>query len=518
MIKVMVVEDEPPILRDIVHLIENTNHHFKVVSTAYNGQQAMSLLESDPPDIVFTDIHMPVVDGLELIAYLRKKGIAAIPVIISGYNEFQYAKSAMSMGVTHYLLKPVNVSELSELLQKIHENIMQETNVRERKALSEIIKESTAANTIDPHLSGQDSVYLLMLLCAGNFPKFSVDNYYLNRKNTWEQIDLELLSKALIHPSDRIWAFNGKTLSEKVLIFTLSTKTPGFIHMLSNELFNKVKRDCSPVTMIVSNPVDKIGDIGITLMQMRKSLGKTICIGVSEIINVDTNSNSLKKMPDSRFLDSDVENKLIRFIQQGNISLFKSELRQVLTNMERLKLTQLTVENQLRSILSALFRYLGDFSSIRLAEIELEISEAVLVSKDYSDLLNNIWYLFEELFNLRLERSTNSDSTELLMQKIDKYLVSNLGELINHQKLSEVFGLVPSYLSKQFKKYKGMSPADYLIKLRIEKAKEIFLSQPDILTKDVAMIVGFTDPFYFSKIFKKETGMSPSVFRAYNRR
>lgn len=100
-----------------------------------------------------------------------------------------------------------------------------------------------------------------------------------------------------------------------------------------------------------------------------------------------------------------------------------------------------------------------------------------------------------------------------LMLKIDQYIRRNLTDGINNHLLSDKFGLAPSYLSKLFREYKGMSPTDYLFYLRIEKAKELMETQSDLFTKDIATITGFCDPFHFSKVFKRETGLSPSEYK-----
>lgn len=110
----------------------------------------------------------------------------------------------------------------------------------------------------------------------------------------------------------------------------------------------------------------------------------------------------------------------------------------------------------------------------------------------------------------------DENGNEKIAIQIKEYLNKHYAESINHQVLSEKFGLVPSYLSKVFNKYTGISPSKYIIKLRIEKAKKLLLEHPDRLAKDIADIVGYTDPNYFSRIFKRETGLYPSEFREQN--
>ena len=125
MIRVMVVDDEPPIQRIICRKIEDADAEFQVTATAYNGEEALELLEKGETDVLFADVSMPVMDGLELLEEVNRRDIPVIPVILSGYKEFDYVRRAFSNHVTDYLLKPLNDNELKMLLCRIKKIIQQ---------------------------------------------------------------------------------------------------------------------------------------------------------------------------------------------------------------------------------------------------------------------------------------------------------------------------------------------------------------------------------------------------------
>ncbi|MDC7288913.1 response regulator [Blautia schinkii] len=123
-IKIMIVEDEPVILRSIKRGIEQYGEEFYVAAKAYDGKEALDKMMECRPDIVISDIVMPQMGGLEMIERAKTQGVQAKYILLSGYGEFKYAQKAVDIGVTKYLLKPVDFQELGELLQEMREDIL----------------------------------------------------------------------------------------------------------------------------------------------------------------------------------------------------------------------------------------------------------------------------------------------------------------------------------------------------------------------------------------------------------
>lgn len=153
MYKVMIVEDEPPLLRDIKLEIERASLSFKVTQEAINGQDALFKLEEDLPDVIFTDIRMPVMDGLQLAKEVRKSH-ENIPIIfISGYQDFTYAQNALKLNVYDYIVKPISSDSLRELLQKLERRLE-----RERQNMHKEILSAVMSNTPYPPLKAADII------------------------------------------------------------------------------------------------------------------------------------------------------------------------------------------------------------------------------------------------------------------------------------------------------------------------------------------------------------------------
>lgn len=512
MITVMVVEDEPPILRDIKNLIEATDPEFKVISCACNGHDAINVLESTVPDIVFTDIQMPVVDGLMLLDHLHRRFPGIIPVVLSGYSDFNYARKAMAFGVNNYLLKPVDEDELSRLLADLSKKVRQKRYDLVSKYFSSPAE--NASGTASGEISFDNSIYLAVLFCAGPLSAYSYDNYS-SALDFWKNNSIEEAIAQLLDKEENIWVFDGKTGSEKIALLTLKKCSIERADRLSSALFERLGSSMLPITMVVSPFMEKFEEIGRQLQNIRMTLVRESVFGFSQLIKLFQPVEASNTATNEGFeVDHSLEDRLSLYIRQGNLPLLKTDLKKQFKHWENHRITQLQLETRVRNIISCCYRSLPMTPLHDDTTHDYEIREAISVSRNYQELFENLWYIFEELIDIRSEKSPYKESTSILMNKIDKFIRANLVNYINTRTLSEQFGLVPSYLSKLFKDYKGISPSDYLLKLRIEKAKELISSQPDFLTKDIAESIGFSDPLYFSKIFKKHTGMTPSEYKS----
>lgn len=134
MLKVILADDEPYIVQGLSLIIDWNQAGFEIIGTANNGQEALELIKSEDPDLIITDIRMPIMTGIELLEKVRSENISdANFVILSGYNDFEYAKAAMRLGSIDYLLKPIDREELQAVLERVRETAKKRDNVAPRK-------------------------------------------------------------------------------------------------------------------------------------------------------------------------------------------------------------------------------------------------------------------------------------------------------------------------------------------------------------------------------------------------
>ncbi|OAS18711.1 response regulator [Paenibacillus oryzisoli] len=509
MIRVLVVEDEMPILQSIKFGIEMMNPLFKVVATAFNGEEALSLLPNIEVDVVFTDIRMPVMDGISLISQLRHLYPTIVPVIISGYQEFEYAKKAMNMNVFDYLLKPLSLHELQKVLSKIAEQIENQSKAMMDKYMEEILNHDGSVRKWRPYFPEKDT-YGLMLLCAGSFPSFSLEDYSPVTE-IWTRFDLVGACREGLDDNRKFWVLDGKSDSEKIIIYVNSVEHESTkMAVFAEELLHRWQIEVeSPITIGISSHVT-MEEINTKAHMLRARLYRSISIGVSQIFTLSQPVDTTHEMPK---VDTFTEKKMLFALNHNQFEQFLDVLCSIIEQWKILKPRQYEVEKILQQIAALCQRSLENPSQYFSHFFEFDLNQAVLNANSYDQLYKYLSIVYKVAFSMKELNEVESDQSTQLMERLDEFLLMNLTEPINHQMLSEKFGLVPSYLSKLFASYKGMSPAKYLVTLRIKRAKELMEAQPKLLMKDIAVLIGYQDALYFSKLFKKETGVWPSEYK-----
>lgn len=492
MLRILLVEDEPPILRDILSILEKLSDSCCVIATATNGKDALSILEHSGNDIdlLLTDIQMPVVNGLELIEAVKNNYPEISCVILSGYNEFEYAKSAIQLGVCEYLLKPLHETDLETLIDRI-----QKENIR--KKMESHVKAPIQYEHYTPE-NQEDVVYAVGVLCVGSLPNgdglvSSFDECF------WKDSLCNALDYLDTTTCCSYWVFPGNTYAEKKFVFRTPREKAehilsGFFSLLIFPHF---------FTLGVHTGISSISEIRNTFISIRKELPHHITIEKSVIFfTQDTPPHFSEPVFYTELL----------VLQQLFLSLrfdsFKSELVSLLSKIKLASCTQDQLSNILFSLYSMCLS--SDGREVQPRTVLDIVNNIINNSWTYQDLTEQLISLYRNLTAEKLNKGTSSINKEHLLLKIDYYIQKNYSQIRTIQDLSDKFNYSPAYLSKLFLEYKNISPTEYIINLRIEKAKELLASSKKI--KEVAQYVGYNDPLYFGKLFKKRTGMSPKQY------
>ncbi|MEC0226535.1 response regulator [Paenibacillus alba] len=503
--RVVVVEDEHKIRRNVVQKIEDSGLPFEVVGTASNGLEALTIIHSLQPDVVFTDIRMPKMDGLALIKQLRNDNPEIHIVILSGYSEFDYAKSAMKLGVRDYLLKPLKLETLVDSLSNIRTSLEMNDSITVRNILT-----SDISGYPSETITIRDEEFIVFLICIGNLcppiPALSLTTIF---HDNWSQILLNDILRSSLQENDQWWIIDEKTPNQKFLLISANNRQPRDIIHLAEEIKQKLldKSPLYPVNLCHSGAIIQRSDIWEKAQALRFTLSYELSIGISRVIRLTNESNS-KKPPIS--IDPLLRNKITSFLQSGEKALLKQEIFHLLHNWDRMKYPQRLLEIAINQLIRNIHLQTGTLSEEELYQLEHRLYEKLAISTNFPSIFEDVWGIIERMLTVKQDEDIR---TQELMHQIAEYMKSNFTEFINIEDISQRYHFTPAYLSKSFKKYYGEAPLKFLIKLRIEEAKRLIQEHPNYDIGKIGEIVGYSDQHYFSRIFKNSTGKSPSEYR-----
>lgn len=513
MYKIVVVDDEPLLLRNIKNSILQAHDGFCIVGEAADGDEALELIGAAQPDVVFTDIKMPTMDGLTLIEELRKRGNPAKIVLLSGYQEFDYAKRALQFNVEDYLLKPLSPQALRELLAKLHAVLETETSKWQDELLDDIVRQEI--DSLPPaaelgRMFRDFRSFGVLLLCAGSVSKFG-GNWLTPAKDFWLKNDLDRLLAETVPEPYRCWAVRLNHANEKLVILA-SPREPGpDFATIAGRLYDKLLQRQFPVTMVAQPPFADVEDLPYRIQRDRILLQKSAVFGHSRWIAPQ--AAEAGEPPQEHPLAANAEKLLLNWIDKRQPGPFKAEFAKLLRDCERKACPQLSLEGVLKRVVQLFQQANPRPNQDRMLEIELEIDELVSISYKYSSIQEGMSVLLDELFQLvRAEKPIKEDQPTLVLE-IERYIRSRYTEPLSLPAIAEFFDVTPAVVSSLFKKHKGIPPMEFMIRLRIDKAKELLRVVPPLTIRDIAAAIGYDDPYYMSRLFKSVTGASPSEYR-----
>lgn len=481
MFRVMLVEDEPPTMRMVKNAVESTDNDFKVVHSCIDGSEAIEILKKEDVELIITDIKMPVITGLELAEWVKENSPQTVVVILSGYQDFEFARKAMSSKVFDYLLKPVSKDNVRNMLSRVKKELSQ------RKGSTG--KYDDESNTV------------VILSCAGPYLLYGSDAL-LPSESFWTDDILEGFMKENLRQDEEYIFFNTNMQSER--FFVVQTDDAKRQEKIVKELYNKISGRKLPITLIYKTGV-KLKDAGRCFGVLREKLIKRLILDKSQLVDANDDTK-IVNIVSSHYKRSDIE-AVTNAIRSGKQENIKKPVSKIIYAMKEAECTQEELTAFLNTVIDSYILDYPDKVERRNTSIKSEIILAIAGFVDYDKFIDDIVSI---LATLGVKEKTDRYSE--LADEIEEYLTENYNQNISTEVLSAKFGFVPSYISRIFKNKKGVSPSEYLIKYRIKMAKKLMKERPDIMIKEVAYIVGFKEAYYFSKTFKRETGMWPTEF------
>lgn len=502
--KVLVVEDEQMIRQGIALAIKQMSKYD--VSDAPNGQVALDMMNKEAPDILITDIRMPVMDGFELIQETCRTFPKVKMIILSGYQDFQYAQKAIQFGVKEYLTKPVGFPDLVRSLSKVTNQILDERTrqsfYKENKALlqREWLRTIMQSDTDLTDFQLQTAKKLEMTFDGPFFRVASVEFDQPVSRNEGDYL-LEFIEGGYLsfYPSEYEVA-----LIIKAPTVNIKETKEKFISVLTHDRFKGYT-----MTIGVSSVADSSEKLAILYREAVDARRQKVYFGENKVY-VASDIPHEDEQGHLTIISEEVNTTIITCLKNCDVTRLEQTIDQLFQMFvkERYSLTkvhQWAVRMLIRS-------YIELDREEELAQ--LDQAEIFALDNTVVKIQATLFHAFKHLLEKREAEST-STRFKLVNQIID-YMKEHYEEELALEVLAKQVFISPTYLSKIFKKEKGVSLITWLNDYRIEQAKIMIKEQPALPMYRVAAEVGFKDYKYFVRVFKKKTGDSPTEFR--NRR
>ena len=542
MLKIFLAEDEVIVRETIKRMIPWEELGFELVGEAADGEMALPLLIRQKPDLLITDIKMPFMDGLTL-AKLAKKELPELKIVIlSGYDDFNYAKQAISIGVEDYLLKPITKNALIERLSEIRSRYEHEKTQKEyyekfqremqayEKNSSRDFFEALVCGSMDmmevykkAEKLGLDIVaeaYNILIFTMNSEEDFSGQK---EGYSEWEAESLEMLEEFFSgHPSamlfrSNIFSYGVLLKGQKESIKEITKECVGKIQGIL-----KRKESKREWFLAVGQPVERLSQIKKSYHTASRAFSQRY-LYVENILyydememmehrsgQADTNDNAYLKKVDVNALNPAILQKFLSNGLQEETENFVKDYFYAIGQepMESLVFRNYVILNVRFSVLSFL-KSLGCDTE----EMEPENTEEILAEsgKNIESAITYAKKMISQAITIRDQNSGNKNRS-ILKTAVDFIDEHYMDEDISLNTAANVANVSSNHFSALFSQNMGQTFIEYLTTLRMNKAKEL-LRCTGMRSSEVAGEVGYKDAHYFSYLFKKTQGMTPSEYR-----
>ncbi|CAN7255092.1 response regulator [Paenibacillus sp. LjRoot153] len=513
MYKVLLVDDEKLSRDSIASLVEWDHHELQLIGAAKNGFEALDLVDKELPDIVITDIKMPVMSGLELIGKIKEKRSDIIFVVLSGYDEYEYMSEAMRYGIKHYLLKPCNEIQIIEVLNEIKQEIA--SMCREREFFAKL---NSNFNRVLPHVKEQflKDIALTGTYNQRDFEEFmamfhiNVQSFQLvlvqfgESRGYLEKFALKNIAEDLF-TSEKLYL--SSVVDESVLLLVQSMEFEKLAHIL-NEVRDIYKSYYRLELFMGVSGAGGFKDIRSMYKEVQDVLRYRFyftegCLLTSEDVQVSTKS---AWQVDFNVLFEDIAAS----IKAGNLQDLSHKLQSLFDIFENKRMEI----NEVKSHCMELYMIV-----IRQGQ-QPPTSEKMFQVVKFQEL-DTLHATFEFLRSVsETVAISNYQESSTNQNKMISSVIRIVDEHLGNPELSltwigkELLYVNVDYLGRLFSKETGVKFSQFVLERRMEQATRLIEQAGDLKIYEISKLTGFReDTQYFSKVFKKYTGFTPTEYK-----
>ena len=525
MFRVIIAEDEMLVRLGLKNSIDWNKFNMSVIGDAADGKTALELYETEKPDLIITDLKMPVMSGMDLIARIREKDKNTKIIILTCLEEFELVRKAISMGVSDYIIKLTMTEEqINMVLARVYDELSSNKNKQISNEISEaninIIKEKTIKDFIlyDVYTEKEFAALVVkynfqfrserMILCILEM------DHYTDIKSLFKDENGQLVKNSMLNILNEMLTNygNGEVIydagSKYIIIF--SFRQTASEEKILTEILSILKEIESSVKVFLNTSVSfGFSNIQSGYSSLRKMYLQALNFlegrfyggtGIYGFYNgFDRNKAKAEKMEEMLKLWEGASINSAGFLNE-----YSERIHSIMNGECRSKAEYLEMFCQLVQWIVKVTKFQGDGSE----QIILSAIKSIQRSESLDEILGCLYKFFSCISTARGRKRITSKEVKMVLDFIE----ANYNQDLSLQQAAVHVGFSTSYLSSLFKKEIDVNFVEYLNEVRIEKAKGLLLDTY-LKTYEIAEIVGFNENTYFCKMFKKVTGTTPGEYR-----
>jgi two-component system, response regulator YesN len=512
--KVLIIDDETHVREGIKLLADFESTNTTEIFEAENGKIAKEIIKRERPQIIFTDMMMPELDGRELLKWIKSEKLTSKIIVITGYEDYQFMREAIQNGASDYLLKPIDPDSLNETFLKAtsewnREEAQRKESLNYLRKLHEILpfyRDQQLSNAIVGNPYDKNLLVKLESTIENNVQVSIIKLRNLEAINgIWPE---DLCYFAILNVANELL----HDLKVGIAFKNIYSKQEICLVYWGNDCLNFLIKLTEILTNIVPFQIHISSSRRYEIDEMNEAYGESKRV-MSEYNLLETLKYPIYSLENIR------EYKKINFVEllklldqmmeKHDITIFDEVINRLTSQIKEqyyFSYSQLETWDQEFNLL--LTRWVNTNTIQNFHQISIDTYWNI---KGQFDLKEYLLAQRDSVYSL-LNQISRPNKEINIIEEIASYIQINYSEEISLQEFSEKFYLSREYISRKFKQIYGENLSDFIVRIRINKAKEL-LKFPNLKIYEIAGKIGYQDDKYFRKIFKKIVGMTPNEYR-----
>ncbi|CAN7674959.1 response regulator [Paenibacillus sp. LjRoot56] len=524
---ILIVDDETIFRKGIRLMISDMQSEWTVIDEATDGADALDKIEALQPDLIITDIKMPRIDGIQLQYIVKERYPHISCVVMSGYNDFQYARESLRLGAKDYLMKPFQREELYALLTKLQEEWLTEKRPNKSSGMDQQVQNQMRQHVLASLITGNvhhgeaellDNVGIQLphaniscLIAKLDRDSVTDERYYQLNPSLFSIYIQQFIQESLDEN------FKGYVFihHETEIIALINHENVSSIHADMEQLTNRIRKEIRvqsnfTLTFGLGSPAKDLESISKSYKEAGLALLYRLVIGGDRLLSNEIVAEMKMEKLDWHAADW---HSLNQFVQEGDLANVQQQASLYVTKLCQQWKDPEIIHQQICKMLLHFYELAVNLAVVKQWLQNTDVKQVLVDIYSYSsskELIERCQKLLGDLTVCIGNRQKKMVTSPV--EIVVRYVEEHYAESITLNTMAEIVYLSPSYLSSLFKIKQGQSFIDFLTEKRIEKAKSLLLYSDEKI-QVISDSTGFTNIRHFNRVFKTITNRTPSEFR-----